>query len=170
MSSSSSVWHIVDLSPDTSQDQNIQEAYINDPVRTIPDLESGFRVYSHARQGGVPLPSYFYVDDAIRDKEIEIVHPDNNDWMIQYETEEQGQTRMFDIPSLRYIRTTMDGLPAGTGDITDPERGVNSSFMSQPLNRAASVRKSPPQPFVQQSGRPTMNRPIVITQSKQPIQ
>ncbi len=113
MSSSSSIWHIATLEPDTSQTQNLQDAYLPDPSRYLPDLQSGFRVYGHARKHVPPDPSYFYIDDAMREQSFGTIHPDNKDWVIAYESENFGQTRILDIASTRKMRTTMDGMPLG---------------------------------------------------------
>lgn len=114
MSSSSSIWHIANQEPDTSQAQVLQDAYVSDPSRFLPDLQGGFRVYGHARKHAPPDPSYFYVDDAMREHQYDAVHPDNKDWMIAYENDNYGQTRILDIPSTRKMRTTMDGMPLGS--------------------------------------------------------
>lgn len=114
MSSSSSIWHIVATDPDTSQSQKLQDAYVADPDRYLPDLQGGFRVYGHARKHVPPDPSYFYVDDAMRERSYGAINPIATDWMIAYESDNFGQTRILDTPSTRKMRTTMDGMPLGT--------------------------------------------------------
>lgn len=114
MSSSSSIWHIANQEPDATRAQSLQDAYVTDSTRFLPDLQGGFRVYGHARKHVPPDPSYFFVDDALREHQYDVVHPQNKDWMIAYENDNYGQTRVLDLPSTRKMRTTMDGLPLGS--------------------------------------------------------
>lgn len=114
MSSSSSIWHIANQEPDATRAQSLQDAYVSDSTRFLPDLQGGFRVYGHARKHAPPDPSYFFVDDALREHQYDVVHPQNKDWMIAYENDNYGQTRVLDLPSTRKMRTTMDGMPLGS--------------------------------------------------------
>ena len=112
MSSSNSIWHIAEYNPRTDEQQNIQQAYTAQPDRSLPDLQSGFRVYQHGRRT-TPHPSYFYIDDGMRMGATQELNPDMMDWEISYESKNDGQIRYLDVPSLRKVRTTMDGIPLG---------------------------------------------------------
>lgn len=128
MTSSNSVWHILEYAQDTSEQQSVRDAYIAQEDRFLPDLSAGFRVQDHSRRT-VPVPSYLYVNDAMRAEQLSAPVPAQQDWFVLQDAHAYGRASHLDTPSTRTVRTTTDGLPLGT---VEPENSDIAGYYFKP--------------------------------------
>jgi hypothetical protein len=108
-----SIWHIEELKPRPPRAQpQLQSAYTWDKERSLPDLESGFRVQS-SDQAWVPYPSYLFVENGVR---LDTYDPFA--WGTEYESilqnrvdQVDGHLAPLDAPSQRDQIVNHDGFP-----------------------------------------------------------
>lgn len=133
--SSNNLWNILEMRPGPVVGQGLQEAYLKDDTRILPDLAPGWKTKEKNRQR-LPYDSYFYEDGNLRLQPCEQVTYDQLPWFASPALA-SGDVRTLDFPSVRQnMFTQEDGLPMNAG----PEEVA--SITGQAKNRAKDIYNS----------------------------
>lgn len=106
----SSIWTIEERNPSSVTGQPSSNAFIYNRDRTLPDNLSGFRLRD-ADRFTYPNPSFLYTGDALRGYFTAGTTTEQKDIWIDKQQEVYGMAGHLDLPTLRNVRTTDDGVP-----------------------------------------------------------
>ena len=107
---SSSLWNIEDRNPRPVNAQSASTIYVHNTDRRLPDLLPGFRIQD-ADRFTYPQPSFLYIDDGIRGGFTAGSSSEQQDIWIDKHIQTVGFAGHLDLPTLRNIRVTDDGIP-----------------------------------------------------------
>ncbi len=106
----SSIWTIEERNPSSVTGQPSSNAFIYNRDRTLPDNLAGFRLRD-ADRFTYPNPSFLYTGDALRGYFTAGTTTEQKDIWIDKQQEVYGMAGHLDLPTLRNVRTTDDGVP-----------------------------------------------------------
>ena len=106
----SSIWTIEERNPSNVTGQPNSNAFIYNQDRTLPDNLSGFRLRD-ADRFTYPNPSFLYTGDALRGYFTAGTTTEQKDIWIDKQQKAYGMAGHLDLPTLRNVRTTDDGVP-----------------------------------------------------------
>ena len=137
-----SIWNIVEYKPKVPQAQgNLRSAYIYEKDRKLPDLQAGFRIFG-SDQDPNPANSFLYVENPVRLPQI-----DPFAWGPQYESilqvkedHNQGFRATLDIPDLRRIPVSVNGVPL-EGFQPPPQQEVQAETRTNHASGAGEAHK-----------------------------
>lgn len=107
---SSSLWNIEERNPRPVNAQSASTIYVHNTDRRLPDLLPGFRIQD-ADRFTYPQPSFLYIDDGIRGGFTAGSSSEQQDIWIDKHIQTVGFAGHLDLPTLRNIRVTDDGIP-----------------------------------------------------------
>jgi hypothetical protein len=137
-----SIWNIVEYKPKVPQAQgNLRSAYTYEKDRKLPDLQAGFRIFG-SDQDPNPANSFLYVENPVRLPQI-----DPFAWGPQYESilqvkedHNQGFRATLDIPDLRRIPVSVNGVPL-EGFQPPPQQEVQAETRTNHASGAGEAHK-----------------------------
>ena len=106
------LWNISSIRPPPFGGQGLEQAYITQPDRTLPNLRAGFRTWDKDRFT-YPDPSWFFTTTDLRAEPWVDVPDEQYSFFLLQGSDGVPFQPVIDLPSSRGAATNEDGVPTG---------------------------------------------------------